>query len=265
MTGVEPFFLAAGEGQRFCLYHPPAGQHVRGAVIHLPPFAEEMNKARRMVAAQARLLAESGFAVLQMDLLGCGDSSGDFGDATWAAWKDDIHHGYGWLRAQTPAPLILWGLRAGCLLAAEVAAELPDAANFIFWQPVTSGKQHWQQFRRLRVVGEQAFGQDKPATASGQGMEIAGYSVSAALASGLEGADLRPPPGRAGRVAWLELSAREPVSLGPAAQKYADRWRDAGYALEVRPVQGPPFWATTEIEDAPALLRSTLGALEAWP
>ena len=40
-------------------------------------WAEEMNKARRMAALQARLLAENGYAVLQIDLHGCGDSSGD--------------------------------------------------------------------------------------------------------------------------------------------------------------------------------------------
>jgi len=46
-----------------------------------------MNKSRRMVALQARALAGRGFAVLQMDALGCGDSAGDMQDATWADFQ----------------------------------------------------------------------------------------------------------------------------------------------------------------------------------
>ncbi|MBK8384562.1 MAG: hypothetical protein IPL11_02315 [Candidatus Accumulibacter sp.] len=41
------------------------------------------NKSWRIVPLQARALATAGYAVLQIDLMGCGDSSGDFGDATW--------------------------------------------------------------------------------------------------------------------------------------------------------------------------------------
>jgi alpha/beta superfamily hydrolase len=40
-----------------------------------------MNKARRMAALQARALAALGYGVLLLDLHGCGDSSGDFGDS----------------------------------------------------------------------------------------------------------------------------------------------------------------------------------------
>ena len=49
-----------------------------------------MNKSRRMAALQARAFAEMGFGVLQIDLFGCGDSSGDFSDARWDIWKQDL-------------------------------------------------------------------------------------------------------------------------------------------------------------------------------
>ncbi|MEN9478057.1 MAG: hypothetical protein RLZZ300_2198, partial [Pseudomonadota bacterium] len=109
-------------------------------MLYIHPFAEEMNKSRRMAALQSRALAATGYDVLQVDLLGCGDSSGDFSDASWQAWREDVLAGYRSLRERSTAPLILWGLRAGCLLAAETATELPEAADFIFWQPVISGK-----------------------------------------------------------------------------------------------------------------------------
>lgn len=214
-------------------------------------------------------MAEAGFDVLQIDLLGCGDSAGDFADATWQAWLDDVLRAYHWLRTQSSAPLTLWGLRAGCLLAAEAVVRLPESANFIFWQPVVSGKQHWQQFMRLKMAGELASGQAKGITeqlrqqlAAGQTVEIAGYSVSPGLVDGLEKAELQPPAVRPGRVIWLELSMREDASLAPVSQKRIEQWQVAGYAVDAQVVRGPGFWQTSEIEDAPDLVAATLAALE---
>ncbi len=214
-------------------------------------------------------MAEAGFDVLQIDLLGCGDSAGDFADATWQAWLDDVLRAYHWLRTQSSAPLTLWGLRAGCLLAAEAVVRLPESANFIFWQPVVSGKQHWQQFMRLKMAGELASGQAKGITeqlrqqlAAGQTVEIAGYSVSPGLVDGLEKAELQPPAVRPGRVIWLELSMREDASLAPVSQKCIEQWQVAGCTVDAQVVRGPGFWQTSEIEDAPDLVAATLAALE---
>lgn len=268
---MQPFFFPSTDGQRFCIYHPASCEVARGAVVYVHPFAEEMNKSRRMVAMQARLLSSAGFAVLQIDLLGCGDSSGDFGDARWAQWTQDVALACGWLREKTSAGLILWGLRAGCLVLAEAAAGLPEAPDFVFWQPVVSGKQHWQQFMRLKAASEMASGHGKlildklrQQLGVGQCVEIAGYSVSPELAAGLEKAELRPATGKGGRVAWFELASRGDASLSPVVQKSIEQWRAGGYEVDAEVIQGPSFWQTTEIEDAPELLRATLKAVESW-
>jgi exosortase A-associated hydrolase 2 len=266
---VQPFFLPSTEGQRFCLFHPAAEASARGAVLYIHPFAEEMNKSRRMAALQSRALAAAGYDVLQIDLLGCGDSSGDFADATWQVWREDVLAGCRCLRERSPAPLILWGLRAGCLLAAEVAAKLTESTDFIFWQPVVAGKQHWQQFMRLKMAGEMASGQAKAVgeqlrqqLAAGQSVEIAGYGVAPALAAGLEQAELKPPAG-SGRVIWLETSLRDEATLAPVAQKRIAQWQAAGYSVDARIARGPAFWQTSEIEDAPELIAATLAGLKA--
>lgn len=266
---MQPFYLPSGDGQRFCVYYCLPDREVRGAILYVHPFAEEMNKSRRMAAIQARRLAESGYAVLQVDLLGCGDSSGDFGDASWSAWIEDVHLGYRWLRQQTAAPLTLWGLRAGCLVAVAAAVDLPESPNFIFWQPVLSGKQYWQQFMRLKMAGELASGQAKGVTeqlrtqiAAGQSVEIAGYVVSPALAIGLEQAELLAPPINVGHVMWLDLSFREEAILSPASQKRTEQWRAAGFTVNAKVVRGPAFWQSTEIEYVPDLMVETLLALE---
>ena len=236
-------------------------------MLYIHPFAEEMNKARRMVALQARALAATGYDVLQLDLLGCGDSSGDFIDASWQAWRDDVCEAVGALRQRSAAPLILWGLRAGCLLAAEAAAKLTEPADFIFWQPVVSGKPHWQKFVRLKMAGELASGQAKAVgeqlrqqLAAGQPVEIAGYGVAPALAAGLEQAELKPPPG-SGRVVWRETSLRDEATLAPVSQKRIEQWQAAGYDVDASVVRGPAFWQTTEIKDAPELIAATLDGL----
>ena len=281
----KAFFLPAevvGTGHRFCLYYSAErdqnGGAIRGLVLYIHPFAEEMNKARRMAALQARALAQAGFSVLQLDLLGCGDSSGDFGDAHWEMWVRDVVLGCGWLRvhgdtrdgsAQT-VPLWLWGLRAGCLLAVEAAKQLDEPCNFLFWQPPSSGKPLLRQFLRLKVAGDMLGSQSKglmqsmrDQLAAGSAVEIAGYTLDSSVAAGLEEAALVPPVDRAnvGRMEWFELSTSEDASLIPASAKTIAQWQQAGFHTRSQLVRGPAFWQTNEIEIAPALIAATVDAL----
>jgi exosortase A-associated hydrolase 2 len=285
MTGqTEAFFLPIDEGrngERFCLFHSAQGDVVRGSVLYIHPFAEEMNKSRRMVALQARALALAGFDVLQIDLLGCGDSSGDSGDANWQDWLNDVRQGCHWLqsRGRSPPsgtapgdspPLWLWGLRAGCLLAVEAANQLNDPCNLLFWQPASAGKQILQQFLRLKVAGDMLGGQAKGVMEGirqqldgGASVEIAGYMLSSGLASGMEQAALSPPAGQnmVRQLEWLEVSAREGAELSPVSSKIFALWQQAGVDARNHIVSGPSFWQTTEIEDAPALIAATTAAL----
>jgi exosortase A-associated hydrolase 2 len=212
-------------------------------------------------------LAANGYSVLQLDLLGCGDSSGDFGDASWQAWVDDVVLACQWLRGQGDAPLWLWGLRAGCLLAAQAANQLNESCHFLFWAPTPAGKPLLQQFLRLKAAGDMASGNAKAVMdglrqqlAAGDAVEVAGYTLAAALASGMEQATLAAPA-VAGRLEWLDLSTQPDASLSPAAAKPLQAWKTAGFSVRSQVVTGPAFWQTSEIEEAPALLDATLAAL----
>jgi exosortase A-associated hydrolase 2 len=263
LPGAVPFFLddEAG-GQRLCVLHRPQGERVRGAILYVPPFAEEMNKSRRMAALQARAFAREGYAVLLCDLLGCGDSSGDFGDATWDAWLADVARAAAWLRTQFDAPLTLWGLRAGCLLASEAARRHSMDGDLAFWQPMTAGKLVLQQHLRLHAAKDMLDGQAGGGTqalrerlARGESVEVAGYALHPALAAGLDQATLQPPS--AGRTTWLEVSTRDEPALLPASAALVERWKAAGHAIAVRVVKGAPFWNATEIEEVPELVAAT--------
>ena len=196
------------DGERFCLYHPAVvadGALPRGAFVHVHPFAEEMNKCRRMAALQARAFAQAGYAVLQIDLHGCGDSSGDFGDARWEIWLDDLQRARDWLAQRQSAPVGFWGMRLGALLALDAAARQPAPAGpVILWQPVINGELYMTQFLRMRVASSMmAAAPDtgtviatpaaadkssstqamRAAMAAGESLEVGGYLLAPALAS----------------------------------------------------------------------------------
>lgn len=224
-----------------------------------------------MAALQVRALARAGYAVLQIDLLGCGDSTGGFGDATWNAWVDDIVSACRWLHARSAAPLWLWGLRAGCLLAVDAARRFDPARNFLFWQPAVAGKPLLQQFLRLQMAADLLDGKARGAVEGlrrqldmGHHAEVAGYALSPSLAFGLEQAKLEPP-GKVARLEWIELSTRDDGVLSPAATSTIDAWRPCAASVRGQVVRGPAFWQTIEIEEAPALIDASVAALNEDP
>ena len=258
MTPAASFDPAPG-GFRFTLrYFPPDSTDIRGAVIFAPPFAEEMNRCRRMTALAARRLAHAGWKVIERDLLGCGDSSGDFGDASWQVWQEDLRS----LVAEVPTgtPLWLWASRAGALLVPAMLDIRPDA-NVVFWQPLPAGKAALAQFLRLKTVSAAIAGSARVEAGAlravlkqGRPIEIAGYSLSPMVAHGLDAAGLTLPPDFTGRVLWLEVCAAEPASLAPAGEALRADWLARAIRFDARAVVGEQFWQTQETSECLALI-----------
>jgi exosortase A-associated hydrolase 2 len=276
---AEAFYLpgapeAAG-GQRWCAYHPPAGASPRSLIVHAHAFAEEMNKSRRMVALQARALRDAGHAVLLMDLLGCGDSSGDFAEATWDAWIDDLLAAAAWLRSRAPTvPLWWWGTRGGALLAAAAARRAATPCGLLLCSPVASGALMLQQFLRTKSAAERlgaapGDGARGPSPrdklAAGQSVEVGGYVLTPSLATGLDQERLTPVPLACRQLVWLEVSGRPEPALSPAATPVLEAFRAAGTEVRAEVVPGPSFWQTTEIEVAPGLLQAAVAQLDRKP
>ncbi len=297
---TQPFFLSVSGRSRFCLYHPPelAGAASRGAIVYIHPFAEEMNFSRHMAALQSRMLAAQGYAVLQIDLLGCGDSAGDFSEASWSAWVADIIAAARWMQSHriihnptdSTEPLIFWGLRVGCLLATEAASALDEPVDFLFWQPVLSGEAYWRQFRRLEVAAKAVVARalendsdarkNKPESVAENTpeIEIAGYRVSPALVAGLSASHLALPVNTR-RVSCIEVSAWQALdesntnslplphslpnssSMSPSLAAAVDAWREQGTSVRCAVVPGTAFWQIAEAEDCPPLRAATVQLL----
>lgn len=266
---ARPFFLEAEPGKRFCLYHPPHGA-ARGMVLQLPAHGEEMNKSRRMVAHQARLLAQHGIGVLQLDLYGCGDSEGDSADARWEIWRADAARALDWLRMQADIAPTLWGMRLGALLALDVARQRRDLAAVLLWQPVTDGPAYLTQFLRLKLAADmlaagkgESGGVDalRRSLAAGNALEIAGYTLTPALAEAMDGIALDGMDDPGCPVHWLDLVAQAGRGMAQARAAAAAGCVQRGWRLSTRTVQGPAFWSSQEITEAPALLDASLTLL----
>lgn len=268
----EAFFLGLGAQCRFCLATWPQGTP-RGAVLHVPPFAEELNRSRRMAALAAQAMARAGWLVLQIDHHGCGDSEGDFADATWDSWLHDLDTAHGWLIEQTTGPICLWTLRAGSLLAASWLSGRAQARPLpmVCWQPVINGGQYLTQFLRIRLANEMADGAAartlmatlRDDLQAGRPALVAGYPLSSAVARGLESAVLTMVSNHAAPITLLEVSPGAIPVLTPATQQLLHTLQKLGMPREAAAVSGPKFWQTAEIEVAPALIAPTMAAFEA--
>lgn len=264
---ADPFFLDAFQGKRFCLYHPPKPFSRGDAILYIHPFAEEMNKSRRMAALQSRAFAAAGLGVLQVDLYGCGDSEGDFADADWEIWKQDIACARQWLIQQGFTSIHIWGLRLGALLALDYATiATQDFAQFILWQPVLNGQSFLTQFLRLQL-GNELIAANGSVTSNvrqlrerlynGHPLEIAGYTLSPALAASIDALQINQLAVANRTVHWFEIALQPGREQSLAGRAVFEDWQRAGVNIKVNLVAGPPFWATQEISECPELIIAT--------
>jgi exosortase A-associated hydrolase 2 len=265
---AESFFLKTDFGDRFCLYHAPhPNKECRGVFIYVHPFGDEMNKSRRMVALQARAFAAMGFGVLQMDLFGCGDSNGEFGNARWDIWKQDLEIARSWLENRAAAPVSLWGLRLGALLAMDFARSSTNIIDkIILWQPVISGELFLTQFLRMRLANEMFAGGPEKTTgtqamrsslAVGERLVVAGYELTSELTIAID--SLRAIKLLVPKVPvhWFEIVSESGRTMPPAGAKVVRAWEKEGSNLQVHLVPCVPFWATQEISECPELISAT--------
>jgi exosortase A-associated hydrolase 2 len=238
-------------------------------VMHVHAFAEEMNKCRRMAALQATALAAAGYAVLQMDLYGCGDSSGDFADARWEIWMQDLGAAHAWLQQRHPGPLSLWGERLGALLALDYARSLAQSGasvldKLLLCQPVLAGSAYLTQFLRLKLANEMLGGEQgasagtqglRAKLAEGSSLEIAGYELAPQLAQAIDGLDATRWACPARSLHWLETPTAN-GGMAPARQRIADAWTAAGLPLQLHLEPAPAYWLSQETSIAPAWLEA---------
>lgn len=265
VTDLEPLFIDGAAGRVFGLYFPPVGT-AKGALLYVPPFAEEMNRCRNLVAEQARALAQLGWGCLLIDPYGTGDSEGELVDADWALWRQDVQRAAEWLTRKTRLPVTLWGLRLGALLAADVAQQTPERfAALLLWQPVVDGKLFLTQVLRQRVaylmdrgLPAETTDQMRQAMQQGENVEVAGYTLSQRLVESIDNARLSGFSALQGQhIDWFENVSEPGKPLTPASLKAIDQL-NAANTVRVHPFSAPPIWQLHDRDYAPDLIAKTV-------
>ncbi len=264
---VDAFFLKGGKGNVFTVSFTPTDK-IRGSIIYIPPFAEEANRCRESATQQARQFAENGYVCLLVDLYGSGDSAGDLVDATWEIWRKDVLAAAAWIDQHIEdCALILWGMRLGTLLAADIAAQDPERfKKLILWQPVLNGKTYLTQFLRQRVVSLLERNEPAETTAQmiqkleqGLAVEVAGYALPGDLAMQIirntfkQFSQLEKVA-----ITWLEIVASEENNISIASQRFIDELTKNGGTINSLAVVSPSIWTLQKRTYAPELINATL-------
>ena len=263
----RPFFLPSSAGRIFCIYHEPSGDvETWGNVLVVPGFNEEMNRCRSMVTIQAQALAQQGLGTLVIDLYGTGESDGEYGDARWDTWLEDIRYAEAWLDDQPGGCVALLGIRLGFPLAVSTVRNSPKTRVLIAWQAVVDGKSYFTQFMRMKMaanmdrtdIPKETSGGMRAQLAAGSSIEIAGYEINPELGMALDSlnlAELLPP--ETSKVIWFEKATGAEGALSPASEKLVESWQQSGKATEIQLFDGPAFWALHERFLAPDLVTKT--------
>lgn len=264
---MQADFIGQPGSRNFVLLHRPHGASVPGLLV-VPPFAEEMNKSRRMVRLLADTLLERGWALAIVDLFGTGDSDGEFTEASWTRWQQDVIAAADWCARQGVTVKTLLGIRLGSVLAAAAAPALPDPPRgLVFWQPVLDSRRFLNQFLRLRVAASltgngtrETVPGLRQALAGGQAIEVAGYTVTPGLAAQIDAVG-RPTLAASTLVHWFELVREASASMPPAAARDIELLKAGGARIVSDVAAGMPFWSSSEIVVVPELVARTADAL----
>jgi exosortase A-associated hydrolase 2 len=233
------------------------GRHVW---LYLPPFAEEMNFSRAVMARQARAFEARNQGVVCLDFLGTGDSAGELDQARVTLWLDNIDATLEWIRARGAASVSLWGLRLGGLLAVHYLTQRPATGcrSGLLWKPLLDGRQMMGQFFRLKQVSKSMQGGEKinwlARVRQGETVEVAGYAISPELLADLEALAMPTQLAEEGcPLHWIEISAG---GIAPAVERTVQGWPRE--RLKLNACNERSFWQNPDLYQAPALLKQTL-------
>ncbi|GGG28227.1 hypothetical protein GCM10007304_47560 [Rhodococcoides trifolii] len=163
VTSFETWF-GPSDAPLFGSVHLPSSGEARGAAVLCAPLGKEHITTYRGMRQLAERLSAAGLMVLRFDYRGQGDSSGDQLDPESVSnWLSSIEQAVGYVRAAGADRVSLVGLRAGALLASQVAATVGPLESVVLWDPVLSGRSY---MREQRALYKMTIGDDDPADAS---------------------------------------------------------------------------------------------------
>ena len=177
-------------------------------VLFVPPFFEELNRTRALIAGIMRRLAADGHGCWLPDLGGTGESVAPLESVTWEDWRREVAAAAEHVAAHSGKRPLIASLRGGCLIDDGAAAEC-------WW--------------RFAPAAGAALARDMDRASGAGGADWAGYPASRELREALAGASAAEMP----RLRTLRLAsdagAADRKVEGPAL------WRrsEPGYSAEL--------------------------------
>lgn len=153
-----PMFFENESYRLFGILHEPVGTPSGCGWVFCHPFAEEKLWAQRVYVSFARMLAARGAWVLRFDIMGNGDSEGEFSESSLETMLSDIGCAISLLERSSGITqgIGLLGLRFGATLAALVAERSPKVGKIVLWEPVVDGGKYMQELLRINLTTQTA-------------------------------------------------------------------------------------------------------------
>lgn len=139
------------EGQKlFGVMHLPLNHHKVPGVLMCHGLAGNKTGRFRIYVTLAKALAKVGIASLRIDFRGCGDSDGEFSEATVRGFLDDANISLQHLISHPsidPKRVGLFGRSFGAAIALMAAHECPKIKSLALWAPLYNTDQWLEKWR----------------------------------------------------------------------------------------------------------------------
>ncbi|MFK7794812.1 MAG: hypothetical protein AB8B89_05650 [Gammaproteobacteria bacterium] len=235
-------------------------------VIFVPPFAEEMNRSKRMYVLCARLLADAGLHALCFDFSGTGDSSGEWGDFDYNDWKSNLIDVFQ-LAKKLNSKVSLVTLRDSALIPLNLIKQTDiQIDKCVLWDPIDSGEVLIRQLIRMKIASAMAGDLKKVTTKevlasieqSGF-LEVGGYHVSSELIDQIKAEKISDSVADVlalTELHWMTIGKSTSSSM-PICLSKLNLTDAMQKQLTLHTVNDVKFWMQQEVTISPLLLRET--------
>ena len=224
--------------------------HRNRGYLFCHPFAEEQKRVLFLHNQIAFQLANAGYPVFMGDYYGCGDSEGEFEDATITGWSNDIERFCKFFIKKYDLNSIgLIGTRLGGYLACRLLNTSLPIEKAVLIEPVLSPVRDFKMSIRQKLVKELHTGghvnsnrKDMiKALESNGSIDFDGYCISSKFYRDLKTnhQSIEPVKGKADLL-FVHVSKKQ--TLSPNYQTFLDNWTLLENAVTVLQEDLSPFW-----------------------
>jgi exosortase A-associated hydrolase 2 len=251
-TMPRAFYLPSPAGELATFYfQAEEGIPRRHDVLYIHPFGLELPESRTVMSSLWRYLAGAGIGVFAIDLPGCGDSEGDFSDATWDRWLIALATAWKCLLECSSGPVSVCGMRLGASLALDLVNQVHhDVDRVVLMSPVLNGEQMMTQCLRLRVAfsGLRDVPEKRETTehlrnmiAAGEFLEVGGYILNPKMVAHVDQISLGAwqPPRPDLKIDVIDVG---PGPFSAPMNAIAESWRNTGPDVTTHKLSVKPFW-----------------------